>query len=95
MGFFQARILENERESVSFSVMLDSFNPMDCRPQAPFSKELSRQEYCSGLTFPSPRDLPDPGVEPGSAALQAEAWSDCHFQSHHENPTHITLSKPS
>ena len=32
---------------------------------------FSRQEYCSGLPFPSPGDLPDPGNEPGSPALQA------------------------
>ena len=32
---------------------------------------FSRQEYWSGLTFPSPGDLPDPGTEPGSPALQA------------------------
>ena len=35
--------------------------------------EFSRQEYWSGLPFPSPRDLPNPGVEPGSPALQADA----------------------
>jgi len=35
--------------------------------------ELSRQEYWSGLPFPSPGDLPDPGIEPGSPALQAES----------------------
>ena len=34
---------------------------------------FSRQEYWSGLPFPSPRDLPDPGIEPGSPALQADA----------------------
>ena len=34
---------------------------------------FSRQEYCSGLPFPSPGDLPDPGIEPGSPALQADA----------------------
>ena len=33
--------------------------------QAPLSMEFSRQEYWSGLPFPSPGDLPDPGVEPG------------------------------
>ena len=33
--------------------------------QAPLSIESSRQEYRSGLPFPSPRDLPDPGIEPG------------------------------
>ena len=42
--------------------------------QAP-SMRLSRQEYWSGLPFPSPEDLPDPGIEPGSPALQADALS--------------------
>ena len=32
----------------------------------------SREEYWSGLPFPSPGDLPDPGIEPGSPALQAD-----------------------
>ena len=41
--------------------------------QAPPSMEFSRQEYWSGLPLPSPGDLPDPGVEPESAALQADA----------------------
>ena len=34
---------------------------------------FSRQEYKSGLPFPSPGDLPDPGIEPGSLALQADS----------------------
>ena len=34
---------------------------------------FSRQEYWSGLLFPSPGDLPDPGIEPGSPALEADA----------------------
>ena len=34
--------------------------------QAPLSMGFSRQEYCSGLPFPPPRDLPDPGIEPAS-----------------------------
>ena len=34
---------------------------------------FSRQEYWSGLSFPSPGDLPDPGIEPRSPALQADA----------------------
>ena len=41
--------------------------------QAPPSMEFSRQEYWSGLPFPSPGDLPNPGIEPRSPALQAEA----------------------
>ena len=41
--------------------------------QAPLSMGFSRQEYWSGLPFPSPGDLPDPGIEPRSPALQADA----------------------
>jgi len=40
--------------------------------QAPLSMEFSRQEYWSGLPFPSPGDLPDPGIRHGSPAFQAE-----------------------
>ena len=40
--------------------------------QSPQSMEFSRQEYWSGLPFPSPGDLPDPGIEPGSPALQTD-----------------------
>ena len=40
--------------------------------QAPPSMEFSRQEYWSGLPFPSPGDLPDPGNKPRSPALQAD-----------------------
>ena len=41
--------------------------------QAPLSMGFSRQEYCSGLPFPSPGDLSDPGIEPRSPALQADS----------------------
>ena len=41
--------------------------------QAPLPMGFSRQEYWSGLPFPSPRDLLDPGIEPGSPALQADS----------------------
>ena len=40
---------------------------------APLSMKFSRQEYWSGLPFPSPGDLPDPGIQPGSPALQADS----------------------
>ena len=39
--------------------------------KAPLSTEFSRQEYWSGLLFPSPGDLPGPGIKPGSPALLA------------------------
>ena len=41
--------------------------------QAPVFMGFSRQEYLSGFPFPSPGDLPDLGIEPGSPALQADS----------------------
>ena len=41
--------------------------------QDPQSTGFSRQEYWSGLPFPSVGDLPNPGIEPGSLALQADS----------------------
>ena len=46
-------------------------NPWTVAHQAPVSMEFSRQEYWSGLPFASPGDLPNPGIEPRSPALQA------------------------
>ena len=40
--------------------------------KAPLFMEFFRQEYWSGLPFPSPEDLPHPGIEPRSPALQAD-----------------------
>ena len=51
-------------------------DPMDCSPhglQAPLPMEFSRQEHWSGLPFPSPGDLPHPGIKPKSPALQADS----------------------
>ena len=63
----------DESESVSPSVVSHSLQPhgMCVTRQAPLSMEFSRQEYWSGLPFYSPGDLPDPGIKPGSPALQA------------------------
>ena len=47
--------------------------PWTVAHQAPPSMGFSRQEYWGGLPFPSPGDLPDPGIEPRSPALQADA----------------------
>ena len=48
-------------------------DPMDCSPPAALSMGLSRQEYWSGLPFPPPGDVPDPGIEPTSPASLALA----------------------
>ena len=58
---------------VSSSVLSDSLRPWTAAHQAPLSMGFSRQEYWSGSPFPSPGDCPDPGIEPGSHALQADA----------------------
>ena len=48
-------------------------DPVDCNLLGFSVHGISRQEYWSGLPFPSPGDLPDPGIEPGSLALEADA----------------------
>ena len=48
-------------------------NPIDSSPPGSPSLGFSRQEYWSGLPFPSPGDLPDPEIEPMSPALQADS----------------------
>ena len=61
-------------------VKVKSLSPVQLFPtlwtvayQAPLCMGFSRQEYWSGLPFLSPGDLPDPGIEPSSPALQADA----------------------
>ena len=49
--------------------------PWTVARQAPLSMEFSRQKYWSRLPLPPPGDLPDPGIEPRSPALQADALS--------------------
>ena len=46
---------------------------MDCRLSGSYVHGFSRQEYWSGLPFPFPGDLPDPGIKPGFPALQADS----------------------
>ena len=50
---------------------------------SPMGWYFSRQEYWSGLPFPSPEDLPDPGMEPGSPTLQADSLPPSHQGSPH------------
>ena len=60
---------------LSHSVVSDSAILWTVAHQAPPSMEFSRREYWSGLSFPSPGDLPDPGVEPSSLALAGEFFT--------------------
>ena len=48
-------------------------DPWTVAHQAPLSMEFSRQEYWSGLPFPSPGDLSNPGIKAGSPALPADS----------------------
>ena len=57
----------------SRSVMSDFLQPQTVAYETSPSMGFSRQEYWSGLPFPSPGDLPDPGFEPRSPALQADS----------------------
>ena len=60
-----------ESESVSQLAVSDSFTtPQTEASQAPLSMGFPRKEYWSGSPFPSPEDLPDPGIKPRSPALQ-------------------------
>ena len=52
------------RAVLSHSVMSDSVTLWTIDHQSPLSMGISRQEYSSGLPFPSPGDLSDPGTEP-------------------------------
>ena len=59
-----------QSESVSHSVVFDFVTPWTVARQSPLSMGFSRQEYWSGLPFPSPGDLLHPGIEP---VLQADS----------------------
>ena len=58
---------------VSRSAVSDSVTQWTIARQAPLSMGFSKEEYWSGLPFPSPGDLPNPEIEPGSPALQADS----------------------
>ena len=57
----------------SLSVVQLFVTPWTVDDQAPPSMGVSRQEYWSGLPFPSSGDLPDPGIKPGPPTLQADS----------------------
>ena len=83
--------LQSEVKSLSCVQLFAT--PWTVAHQAPPSMGFSRQEYWSGLPFPSPGDLPNTGIEPRSPALQADAliseppgkpqWSDMQMDSKH------------
>ena len=70
--FMKSKALEWE-EVKSLSCVQLFATPWTIAYQASPSMGFSRQEYWRGLSFPSPGDLPNPGIEPGSPALEADA----------------------
>ena len=73
----------------SHLIVSDSFvSPWTVACQAPPFMEFSRQEYWSGLPFPSPGNLPNPGTEPTSPALQVDSL----LLSHQGSPVSTTPS---
>ena len=59
--------------NLPFDIFLCFATPWTVTYQALWSMGFSRQEYWSGLPFHSPGDFPNPGIEPGSPALQTDA----------------------
>ena len=73
-GLYQAcstRFCHSQAPSLSWVQLLAT--PWTAAHQAPLSMGFPRQEYRSGLPFPSPGDLSEPGMEPRSLALQADS----------------------
>ena len=71
ISFSNARKWKVKVKSLSHVRLLTT--PCTAAHQAPLSIEFSRQEYWRVVSFPSPGDLPDPGIEPRSPELQADA----------------------
>ena len=78
-------LIKKEKDSLGFSIYVKKWQcqwlslvqlfvtPRTATCQAPLSMEFSRQECWSGQPYLSPGDLPDPGIEPGSPALQVDS----------------------
>ena len=72
-------IQQNANPCVVLFFREDSFaTPWTVAHRAPLSMGFSSQEYWSGLPFPSPGDVPDPGIKPTSPALQADSFPLSH-----------------
>ena len=71
----EVEVLEAGKGCVFYSLSRVRLLAIPCTvaSSAPLSMGFFRQEHWSGLPFPSPEDLPDPGIEPRSPALQANS----------------------
>ena len=64
-------------------------DPTDCSPPGSCLHGILQQEYCSGLPFPSPGDLPDPGIEPTS--LMSPEWVGRFFTTETQPPNYFHI----
>ena len=74
--------------------MSDLAIPWSAACQAPLSMGFPRQECWSGLSLPSPENLPDPGIEPGSPAWQADSLPLSHLGSPRTFWLHSNAQEP-
>ena len=65
------RVIEMKVKVLAAQSSLTLCDPTACSPPGSSVHQFFRQEYWSGLSFPSPGDLPDPEIKPGSPALWA------------------------
>ena len=70
-----SRLSESKVEVLVTQQCPTLWDPMDCSPPGSSVHEFPRQEYWSGLPFPSPGDLPHPGIKPSAPALQADFFT--------------------
>ena len=73
LSYNRIKHVSKKSESQSLSDGRLFVTPWTIAYQAPLFVQFSRQEYWSGLPFLSPRDLPNPGIEPGAPVLQADS----------------------
>ena len=73
MSYQRSPIYEDDGGSIVTKSCQTLATPWNVAYQDPLSVGFSRQEYWSGLPFPSPGDFPNPGTEPRSPALQADS----------------------
>ena len=82
-------LLQHHSSKASILRHLAFFMVQLSHPQCPLSMEFSRQEYWSELPFPSPGDLPNPGIKPRSSALYVDSLPS----SYQESPNNPEISK--
>ena len=80
------------KAKVIHTVVSDFGIPWTVACPTPLSMEFSRQECWSGFPFPSPGNLPNPGVKPGSPALQADSLSNKPLGRHKQLLTTLRIS---